>query len=208
MKPQGIEYWITRSKDDPRKDWSENDSDWVTDYHNSSTHPHRDELVRIIGKLKPESLLEVGANCGPNLLRLRQEFPDLDLYGIDVSHAALLKAIENELRIVHGSVLDIPYMNKSFDCVLSDAMLLYVSSHDIVRAMKEMDRVARECIVLVEWNGKTPGGTVKSFHWARNYEKLLSTFGFSVEKIKITKDIWPTSKVWIKHGYFYIGRRI
>ena len=206
MSPQGLDYWKKRPLDDPKRDWDADAENWVHDYAESLKHPHRDKLVEIIGDLLPEteSLLEIGASCGPNLIRLHEAFPKLALTGIEPSIAA---NYAHELDILPGTVTDLPFEDKTFDCVLCDAVLMYVGPDEIKQAFDEIDRVARESIVLVEWQGKSIRGEINNFHWSRDYRYILKWYGFSVAIVKITKKIWPT-KTWYENGYIFVARRL
>lgn len=200
---EGKGYWLHRGLSDERRDWNKDSVDWVTDYKDSVNHPHRDSLANIVASLKPESVLEVGANCGPNLAKIKSVLPDIELSGIDLSADAI--AHRGEFDIVFGDVCDIPF--DDFDLVLVDAVLLYISPQFIKQAMDEITRVAQKYIVLVEWDSESMFGVEKNFHWARDYKTILEWYGFSVEKIKITQDIWPTSQSWVNNGYFYVATR-
>lgn len=201
---QGKNYWVSRPKDDPKMDWNKNAKDWVSDYCNSASHPHRNALVNILAYLKPNGLLEIGASCGPNLVRFKEAFPDMVLSGIDCSVAALEE--RGDLDIVVGDVMDIPFTDKSFECVLSDAVLMYIEPKDIKQAMDEITRVAEKYVILVEWRDDSLVGVVKSYHWARDYKSILEWYGFDVEMKNITRDIWPT-ETWVKNGVLCIAKR-
>ena len=176
---------------------------------NSKDHPHRDLIVSAAESLKPfNSILEVGCNAGPNLARLSQFF-GTRLVGIDINQDTIDKARETlpgvELRtgnFIHG----LPFGKWEFDVVLSDAVLLYVSDAQIEKVLDDFDRVAQRGIVLCEWDDESKLGTLKNFHWARDYKTLLEERGFQVEKVKITEKDWPTPS-WSTYGYVYIARR-
>lgn len=200
-------YWIDRELDDPKRDWEKDTPNWVADYRGSTNHPHRKLILDEIKRLKPKSLLEIGCNAGPNLIRIKQEFPDVKLAGIDPSNYAIDEAktaVEADLKI--GLVQEIPFQEQ-FDVVLCDAVLMYVPDVEIYHVMNEIDRVAKKAVIIVDWHDESELGRVKDFHWARNYAKLMNDIGFEVETIKLTEETWP-SKSWMKHGYVYVCRRL
>lgn len=208
-KPQEKEYWETRPLDDSKRDWGEQGLNWVDDYWNSQNHPHRKLILGALETFEPESILEVGCNCGPNLALIRRRFniPDTHLAGVDPSITAIAKAIE-ELPAINyqvGTASRLPFPDKSFDVIISDAALLYVGPDEINEVVKEFDRVAKKGLILVEWyDAKSTEGVIKDYHWARNYEKLFKEFeGVS---IKLTEETWPT-KTWIENGRVFIFHR-
>jgi hypothetical protein len=72
--------------------------------------------------------------------------------------------------------------------------------------IKELDRVARTGMILIEWHDDDSIlGTVKNWHWCRNYEKILKPMGYDIKTIKITKDKWPDQS-WVQHGLITIAR--
>lgn len=208
---QGDIYWIERSMEDSKRDWKPMSDDWVEDYWDSARHPHRNVILNALKALEFESLLEVGSNCGPNIARIRKDFrlKDSDLAGVDASVFAINKAKEMLPGVTwkEGLVTNLPFPDKSYDVVLSDAVLMYVGPEEIEKALSEMDRVAKKALVLVEWFDESPLGVVKDYHWARNYTLLLKKLGYKrVDTIKIISTQWP-SQNWIKNGYLFVGLR-
>ena len=212
-KVENDTYWKERKADDTRKDWAD-DAPWIEGYYNSRTHPHRQLIIDAIKRIDAvqvypvNSVLEIGCSCAPNLIRIHQEFPSIHLAGIDVNEDAVRcghdRIIAADVRI--GNAKNIPHPDQSFDIVLSDATFLYISPQEIDSVMNEIRRIARKGVILVEWDSKSPEGTIKNFHWARDYKKLLEQKGFKVEKRKITKEDWPNES-WSTHGYMYSATR-
>lgn len=205
---EGEYYWRNRSLYDSRKDWHD-ESSWIDGYWNSKDHPHRQLIVSALRNVEFNSVLEVGCNAGPNLALIRRSFElaDYNIGGVDVNLDALEKGKSElpGLEWCEGSVDELPFLDKTWDVVIADAVLMYVEPERIEKAIEEMVRVARKGLILVEWHDKSVLGKVKDFHWARNYEKLLADRGLEVEKIKITKDHWPT-KTWEENGYLYTAK--
>ena len=208
-KVEGKEYWQNRPLEDQRKDWKD-DADWISGYWNSRNHPHRRLIIEALEKLKPfDSVFEVGCNVGPNLDVIQNHFMGVRTGGIDLNESAVLEA-QNRLpysNISVGSTGMIPTFTGSYDIVLADAVLMYVNPEDIQPSISEMARVAKKAIVSVDWHDEeSTGGVINEFHWTRNYEKLLNEQGLIVEKIKLTKEDWPSNN-WEKLGYIYVATR-
>jgi ubiquinone/menaquinone biosynthesis C-methylase UbiE len=95
------------------------------------------------------SLLDAGCGTGGMLKVVWQKFPAAHLTGIDQStHALELTAArETGAKLIPASVEELPFLENSFDFVLSLDVLVSVGVDDAV-AMREFHRVLR------------PGGTV------------------------------------------------
>jgi SAM-dependent methyltransferase len=211
-KIEDSKYWQDRPNDDQRKDWRTGGG-WIEEYVQSTTHPHRNLIVDVVGKCEPfETVFEIGCNAGPNILKIRDKFnlKDSNLYGIDLNKDSIDRAKEwmPAVNWEVGSVLDLPYESKSMNLVLLDACLMYVDDKEIGRAMSEIDRVAKRSIVICDWNGDTKEGEIKEgYHWGRDYENILKDLGFEVKKIQLTKETWPNER-WIRNGYVWYAVRV
>ena len=194
-------YWSDRSIEDMSKDWG------GRTYEESKDHPHRELIIKALKSFDFSSVLEVGCNSGPNLLRIAETLPDVILGGIDPNLQVIEKARELLPKAVvkRASVLQIPFEDKGFDIVLADAVLMYVQN--ITAAMGEIDRVAKRGIIICDWatDGSVPDG-VQDFHYVRNYKKLLEDLGYSVISHKITTEEW-TNLRWNTHGHLFTAVR-
>lgn len=208
--PQGFDYWTTRPKNDPRGDWGDS-GNWIQGYWQSQDHPHRQLIVKELYAIRDVgSILELGCNCGPNLAYIRDHFPipELELAGIDANTDAIALATERlpsaDFKI--GNLLNLPW-NKQFDVVIADAVLMYISPAEIAQAMKEIARVAKKAVIIIDRFDESVGGEIVGHVWGRNYERLLDRFGFKARKEKLADDDWPTSENWKKYGYLFVGTK-
>ena len=205
-KTQDKLYWKNRPLDDPKRDWNYGSQNWVFDYFCSALHSHRKVIIQELRKLQPiRSVLEVGCNIGPNLLRVQDEFPKAKLAGVDINEFAINegKKLLPEVDLRVSDLDKLPFKNKSFDYVIADAVLIYVDSTKINQVIREMNRVCKKGMILVEWhNEESVTGKVQEYHWCRNYKVLLEEFGYKVEVQRITKENWNTKK-WFTLGRVY-----
>lgn len=88
--------WATRHlRKGKSDDWGKESNDWIKGYWDSQDYPHRQFLVEKISTCSPIlSILEVGCNCGPNLVLLAKKFPNAKIRGIDVNPVAVQKGNE------------------------------------------------------------------------------------------------------------------
>jgi len=202
------DYWIKRPLDDSEKDWLYADGNWLEGYKKSVEHPHRALIIDAMKKLAPfESVMEIGVNCGPNLMRIREVFPGVKLAGIDLN----ADAIEFGKKLVSGADLrvgnfaDLPWPDKNFDIGLADAVLMYASADSLDAIMKEFDRVVKKAMIIVDRFDESEKGIIKNHIWTRNYSAVLQKLGYAVSSIKLDEKTWPGSMNWQKYGYVFIG---
>lgn len=208
---QDEKYWINRPIKDKDRDWKEHGKDWIEDYILSVDHPHRDLIVEAIRKwhTKPESILDMGCNAGPNLMNFKREFPKAILGGFDVSEAAIKKAKEIIKKgiLVVGDLRKMTFLDNTFEVGVADASLMYIPPKDIEKVFNEIDRVVRSTMIIVERVSEKEENN--GYIWSRNYPKLLKSIGFKdIELIKLTEKTWPHSKGWAKTGYIIIAHRV
>lgn len=204
---EGYKYWKDRPKDHDRMDWRNGKDNWIAEYWESRQHPHRALIIESVIKLGAKSLLEVGCNCGPNLYNV-WKYCQIPVAGIDANEDAINEA-QGALPVGDldvGNLLKLPWNDKSWDVVLSDAVLMYIPPEEIEQALAEMARVAKRAIIILDWYDDSTKGIAKDFHWARNYPRLLRKLKFKVTQQCLTEKDWP-SKTWVRNGRLFIAVR-
>lgn len=153
---------------------------------------YQEKLLEELSKLDFESLLDIG--CGfmlPTLQGLRRIDSRIVLAGIelDLSPHSQEIARKNWIDLKQGNIEVLPYQDKSFDVVLSAAVLSMID--DVSKIISEMKRVAKKYIVLVEFQGVPKDystGARSSIRVMRDYPK---EFNLYFEMIDIPKNLWP-----------------
>ena len=184
------------------QEWSAREYDRF--YWDSLDHPHRDLLMSKISKYSPASVLEIGCSSGPNLMRVARAFPSARLQGIDINRQsievgrkAFAEAGIGNVALDVGKADDLGrFGDRSFDIVMTDAVLIYIGKDKMLTVAKEMLRIARKAIVMVEYHDPKASGEgsfiMKKGYWARDYAALFGPMGgvADVQLTKITRDIW------------------
>ena len=120
---------------------------------------------------------------GPNLEVLARHAPFLRLTGIDMSPVSVTEGQKRFTKLGLGGVTLIEgradsltgLASSSADVVFTDAMFLYIGPDTIRPAVREMMRVARLRMVLLEMHQTGSGGGERWTQdgWVRNYDALF-----------------------------------
>jgi len=118
--------------------------DFAAGYERGRHHGYH----RLVDDLEAQAVLRYGrgarvleAGCGTGLILSRVAPLAKLAVGVDLSRGMLGQARARGLKVVHGSVTDIPFADASFDVCYSFKVLAHVEA--IERALAEMARVVR-----------------------------------------------------------------
>lgn len=108
------------------------------------------KIISEVVALSPRSFLDAGCGEGFVARRVIDAAPGISLTGCDVSEGALeIAARANpEAQFVAGSVIDLPFPDRSFDVVGCFEVLEHLPGELPRQALSEMARVARSAVVL------------------------------------------------------------
>lgn len=145
--------------------------------------PHREWLVDRLLSDGPVDVLEVGCGWGPNLEVLAGRAPGLRLTGVDISPASVVEGRArfaerglSHITLHEGHADDLgTFAAGSADVVFTDALLIYIGPDKIERCVREMMRLSRRRVVLLEMHqtGAGAGGRYTRDGWVRDYEALF-----------------------------------
>jgi SAM-dependent methyltransferase len=141
-------------------------------------------LRGIIEDKKYSSILDVGSGTGRALMYLQAANPSLYLRGVEpvaeLRQQAIQKGLSTE-QIITGSGYNLPFPDRSFDCVTAFAVLHHVE--DPERVIREMLRVAKQAIFISDHNIYGWGSPLSCF-----VKRLLrKTLGFRGLKLLMTR---------------------
>ncbi len=172
-------------------------------------HPHRLKLVSIIKESQDfDNVLEIGCGKGTNIFLFAKHFPDVVYKGIDINKNnvkyANSYAAKNSFPNITFEWGNIKHLSgiadKSFDILVCDAVLIYVDANLIKTVASEFKRIAKNKIILVEFNDDqtNSNGYEHNKCWVRNYEKLFENC--DVKMSEIEKGTW--TEQWEHYGRF------
>jgi pseudaminic acid biosynthesis-associated methylase len=129
---------------------------------------------------KDAQILEVGCNCGNQLLALKQQgFHNLT--GIEINPtAADLARTRVPYPIFTGSALDLPFINNCFDVVFTSGLLIHISPNELLKVMSEIARVSKGYVWGFEYY--SPGQTEVVYRgktellWKNDYALMYSLY--------------------------------
>ncbi len=107
-------------------------------------------VIKSLGKQKYNRLLDIGFGSGFLLPELSRHCDKL--YGVDLhKNIPLVKDMLGkegvEAKILSGNILNLPFQNESFDCILALSVLELVD--DIENSIMEIKRIARDNATII-----------------------------------------------------------
>ena len=183
-----------------REYWKNRKIDWNKHYLSTWDHPHRKLVTEVLKAFEWRSLWEIGCGPGPNLVRIAKDFTGKELGGNDIN----ADAIELAKKTFKGAIFDVSscedliLSDKSCDVVLSDMALIYIGPTKIKKVLKEIRRVIRNRIVLVEFDStkwwRRAWLRITSGYNAYDYKKLLEECGYyDIMKFKVPEQFYPNA---------------
>ncbi|HRZ39622.1 MAG TPA: class I SAM-dependent methyltransferase [Candidatus Omnitrophota bacterium] len=192
--------------------WSMKSGKQIEEYFGTIGDDADRYIAGVLEAIQFENFLELGCGCGNRLFNIAKLYPQIKITGIDVSSRAIKigndffksSGIENvefvQKRI--ESLEDFP--SDSFDVIFSRATLIYISPKKIVPVLKEIVRVAKKHVILMEMQGEDlkndPRGTgifCPPGNWKRDYVRLLGDLGIEKECIRVEE---VSTSVWSPGG--------
>lgn len=160
------------------------------------------DKLKIVSKYlsnKKGKLLDIGFGWG-NLEKKIQNFPGLNIAGMDISEEAVKSAkasLNGEFKV--GSILKIPFEGNEFDFVVILDVIEHIPPHKVFNAYKEASRVLKKGGFLVisvpvnesleetVKNGQNPGGHL------RVYTEELLKAELKIAGFKVSQIIYRTA---------------
>lgn len=143
---------------------------WGMNYFNQ--YPNWN-LLSLIKRRKTEafSVLEVGCDCGVNLLQVKNEYPNAHLCGMEINPNAA--AIASHIAQVYTGNIEeeIP----DFDCLLFD----YIVFGDVLEHLKDPEKVLCECAKRLKPGGQVVACIPNLMHYSVIHGLLHGNFTYT-----------------------------
>ena len=122
-----------------------------------------------------DRILDVGCGKGFLLYDFTQVVPGIEVTGIDISKYAIDNSKEEVRRYLKvGNAILLPFKDKSFDLVISLNTLHNLYCYDLVKALKEIERVGKKNKYIVVESYRNPEEKVNLLYWVLTGESYFS----------------------------------
>jgi len=149
---------------------------------------HIDSLCQDISEPR---ILEAGCGAGLNMFMLTRKRPEYKIDGFEFTHARLATSIINLIfeknigKLFLGDITKIDLPDNSYDLVFTNHVIEQLGQQNAAMAIKEVLRVSRKSVVLVE----------PTLYKATMYEKWrLKRLGYCEDLLSIAKSL-PNCKI-------------
>ena len=123
----------------------------------SRANARHQRLIEKLGLLEWDSMLEVGCGFGWNLHSFQSKNPNKVFHGCDFSTNQISQAEKLYSQKIKFDIADaqsLPYADGSFDIVITITCFQHVPPNHIEKAMKEIQRVSKRHILLLEMDSE------------------------------------------------------
>lgn len=130
---------------------------WGMNYFNNFPNPN---MIAEIKREKTEkfAILEVGCDCGVNLMQIGNFFPNAKLFGVEInSNAAEIASCFGEIYCGNIENYDLPFSQQSFD---------YILFGNVLEHLREPEKVIKYCRALLRPQGKVIASIPNLMHYS------------------------------------------
>lgn len=141
-----------------------------------------------LNALNPSSLLDIGYGYG-RLAPIYKKIPFVT--GMDISKSMLEKAAfhneeRNKVKLILGDIREMPFKDNIFSCLVSVRTLNHIHPDDFPKVEREIARVCRNSLILLESDIKVPGA---NYEFEHNYDSFLMD-SFIQKKKKLEEKVY------------------
>jgi len=134
-----------------------------------------ENIIKYYELKEGQSVLDIGCGKGFLLYEMKILLPGLVIRGIDISDYALANAKEEVKSCLDlGSASNLPYLDKSFDLVISLTTLHSLYIFDLERALKELSRVSKKDGYIVVESYRNEQEKTNLLYWQLTCECLFT----------------------------------
>ncbi|PKM82460.1 MAG: biotin synthase [Firmicutes bacterium HGW-Firmicutes-14] len=141
-------------------------------------------IAKIVDREGLKKILDIGCGKGRYITKLKSRKPQIEAYGVDISEQ-MLKNLPEDIMGIQGSLLNMPFKDKSFD--LGYCVEALEHAVNVPGAIREMCRLIKDAgtLIIIDKN-KEKHGKLKLSDWEQWYSEgqileLLRNEGFKVE---------------------------
>ena len=168
----------------------------------------QDLLLNNIKDLKFDSAFEAGCGFGWNINRLKNEFPEKKIGGLDFSNTQLENAknyCSKEIEFFKGDICDMPIKDNYFDLGFSVGVFMNIHPSKIEIAVDEILRVSKKYVVHLEYDENHAEKLLSENRKFKNniisydYKKLYEKKNVRIKKFYNFKDFLNEYNIFMKN---------
>ena len=169
----------------PKKFWNKQGGEIYFNKFDSKIGERNEEIfLKYIDKHKPSSIIDIGCGYGRYLKIIKNEFPNIELVGMDISEAQINFAekylSDDSIQLHINDCKKINFDNKYFDLVITYGCLGHIPNSSVKTVFNELKRISKN-MLLIETVRKNKS---KASHvFVHNYDHLFSDNLFSKKKL-------------------------
>ena len=129
---------------------------------------------------KDSTILDIGCGGGRNMKYSERKFK-----GIDSSVKFVELCLAQDLDVIHGSMVSLPYEDSEFNHVLSIASFHHLSTvKSRINCLSEMYRILKPegTVLLSVWSKKQQQGSKRQFEYGDNYVPWIDKEGKTYQR--------------------------
>lgn len=161
----------------------------------------RDDPVRFEEMMKPlengKKIVELGCGIARLLPRIKAEFPEAEVHGLDYSQVAInrMKGLYRGIEYIKGDFLNTPYRDSYFDYVISGDTIEHLEDPGLL--IEEMARICKsggKLIISTPNKEREVRGKPTPEHvWEFEEDDMTMLMGrFGAVETKVIKSHWQT----------------
>lgn len=134
---------------------------------------------------KIESVLELGSNCGMNLMAISELLPDVMMQAVEINEKAAKECEKiDRVSVYHGSMFDFPYTQETYDLSFTRGVLIHIAPERLKDAYEVLYRSSKRYILVAEYYNPSP----VEIPYRGNEDKLFKR-DFAGEMMDIYEDL-------------------
>ena len=140
------------------------------------------------------SILEIGGGSGYMLDLINEETGITNLYNCEIVSEVYKKQANNNIKLIQGNVLDLPFEDDNFDYVILKNLLHHLvgktrksSKENVKKAIQEIKRVVKNngyIIILEQFNDNLIFSSILFY-----LTLFISVFGININKFGLKKNV-------------------
>jgi len=155
-------------------------------------------LIDHLKQLEFISIFEAGCGFGWNVKRIKQEFCDKVVGGVDFS-LPQLKNAENyigglDIKLLQGDIINMPFKENEFEIGFSIGVFMNIHKKNIYKAANEMKRVSKKYIIHLEYDEDNTTERLREYRKPKtniishDYREIYENLGLKTIVFKTYKD--------------------